>query len=117
MFKYRNIEFFLYVMSLIFILIVSLFLIGELDKSISKYESNIITEVIDGTIIDNNKNVLKKLFTENIKCETAIRVDDEVIISNDKEIYYEALDRIGEEVEIEIENNKNTDSKKILDIK
>ncbi len=117
MFKYRSSEFFLCVMTSIFILLVSLFLIGELDKSISKYESNIITEVRQGTIIDNNKDVLKKLFTENIKYETVIRVDDEVIISNDKEIYYEALDRIGEEVEIEIENNKNTDSKKILDIK
>ncbi|MBQ8997267.1 MAG: hypothetical protein IJ086_01080 [Clostridium sp.] len=117
MYQHKKIIFYFSVMTLIILLPVCILLIGELDKRISEYKSNIITEIRDGKIIDNNKDVLKKLFLENIKYETAIRVGDEVVVSNDKEIYYEALDRIGEEVKVEIENNKNTGSKSIVDIK
>lgn len=82
-----------------------------------KYEDNILVETQKGIVIENNKEILKIFFSERIKYETAIKIGDEVIISNDKEIYYEAIGKNGEEVEVEIKNNKNSDIKTILDIK
>ena len=82
-----------------------------------KYEDNILVETQKGIVIENNKEILKFFFSDRIKYETAIKIGDEVIISNDKEIYYEAIGKNGEEVEVEIKNNKNSDIKTILDIK
>lgn len=82
-----------------------------------EYEENILVETKQGIIIESNKEILKSFFSEKIKYETAIKIDDEIIISNDKEIYYGTKDKINEEVEVEIENNKNTGSKKILGIR
>lgn len=59
--------------------------------------------------------MIPEILGGDIKYEIAIKVGDEIIISNDKNIYYQAIDHVGEEVEIE--DNKNTGSKNILDIK
>lgn len=81
------------------------------------YKNNIVNEVVEGTIIESNKTQTTGLLSGSIIYETAIEIDNEIIISNDKEIYYRTKDKINEEVEVEIENNKNTGNKKILDIK
>lgn len=98
----------------------ALMLVGMLIMSsdfFEKYEDNILVETQKGIVIENNKEILKIFFSERIKYETAIKIGDEVIISNDKAIYYEAIGKNGEEVEVEIKNNKNIDIKTILDIK
>ena len=59
MYQHKKIIFYFSVMTLIILLPVCILLIGELDKRISEYKSNIITEIRDGKIIDNNKDVLK----------------------------------------------------------
>ena len=95
-------------------------LIGTLNmfsNFLQEYEDNILVETQQGIIIESNKEILKNFFSEKIKYETAIKIGDEVIISNDKEVYYEAMDKKGQEVEVEIRNNKNIDIKTILDIK
>ena len=78
---------------------------------------NISIEVKVGKIVDSSKESVNGLFGGTIIYETAIKVDDEIIISNNKDIYYEAVDKIGKEVKVEIKNNKNINTKSILDIK
>ena len=81
------------------------------------YNKNITTEIKVGKIIDSYKENIQGLFGGNIKYETAIKVDDEIIISKDEKIYYEAIDKIGKEVKVEVKNDKNIDKKSIVDIK
>ena len=69
-----------------------------------------------GKIIYSSKEVIEGIF-ERIKYETCIEIDNEIIISKNKEIYDKAVDKIGEEVEVEIKNYKLIHRKYILDIK
>ena len=78
---------------------------------------NITTEIKVGKIIDSSKENISGILGGHIEYETAIKVDDEIIISNNKDIYYEAVDKIGKEVKVEIKNDKNINEKSILDIK
>ncbi|WWU65607.1 hypothetical protein QJR26_04395 [Clostridium baratii] len=80
-------------------------------------DKNITTEIKVGKIIDSYKENIQGLFGGHIEYETAIKVDDEIIISNDKNIYYEAKDKIGKEIKVEVKNDKNIDKKYIEDIK
>ena len=78
---------------------------------------NISIEVKVGKIVDSSKESVNGLLGGTIVYETAIKVDDEIIISKDKEIYYEAIDKIGKEVKVEVKNDKNIDKISIVDIK
>ena len=86
-------------------------------SSINEYQQNIVNEVVDGIIIDSSKTQTEGLLGGSIIYETAIQIDDEIIISNNKEIYYKTKDKIKEEVKVEIKNNKNLGTKKIIDVK
>lgn len=86
-------------------------------SSINEYQQNIVNEVVDGIIIDSSKTQMEGLLGGNIIYETAIKIDEEIIISNNKEIYYKTKDKIKEEVKVEIKNNKNLGTKKIIDVK
>ena len=81
------------------------------------YSKNIQVEIKTAKVIDVSKEKLKNISGEYIAYETVIKVEDEIITSEEKEIYYKALEKVNQEVEVEIENNTNIDSKKILDIK
>ena len=61
------------------------------EVSIKEYKNNIVIEVKSGQVIDSFKEVVPGILGGNIKFETAIKVDDEIIISNEKDIYYEAV--------------------------
>ena len=93
------------------------YMVKKIDNMNEEYKKNIIVEVKEGQVIDSFKEVIPGILGGDIKYETAIKIGDEIIISNDKNIYYEAIDHVGEEIEVEIEDNKNTGSKNILDIK
>lgn len=93
------------------------YMVKKVNKMNEEYKKNIIVEVKEGQVIDSFKEVIPGILGGDIKYETAIKIGNEIIISNDKNIYYEAIDRVGEEIEVEIEDNKNTGSKNILDIK
>lgn len=54
---------------------------------IKEYQNNIVNEVVDGIVIDSSRTQLDGLLGGNIVYESAIKIDDEIIISNDKEIY------------------------------
>lgn len=93
------------------------YMVKRVNNMNEEYKKNIIVEVKEGQVIDSFKEVIPGILGGDIKYETAIKIGDEIIISNDKNIYYEAIDHVGEEIEVEIEDNKNTGSKNILDIK
>lgn len=78
---------------------------------------NITTEIKVGKIIDSSKENINGLIEGHIQYETAIKVDGEIIVSDNKDIYYEAKDKIGKEVKVKIENDKNIDKKSILEVK
>ena len=99
------------------ILLVFLFLNNILNYSIKDINKNISIEVKEGKIIDSSKESVQGLLGGHIEYETAIKVDDEIIISKDEKIYYEAIDKIGKEVKVEVKNDKNIDKKSIVDIK
>lgn len=80
------------------------------------HNKNITTEIKVGKIIDSSKENINGLIEGHIQYETAIKVDGEIIISDDKDVYYEAKDKIGKEVKVKIENDKNINTKSILDI-
>ncbi|WP_338631262.1 hypothetical protein [Clostridium baratii] len=84
---------------------------------IEKSNNNISIEIKDGIIIDSSKENIYGFFGGDIEYETAIKVDDEIIISNDKNVYYEAKDKIGKEIKVEVKNDKNINKKYIEDIK
>ena len=88
--------------------------LSNLEKEKNK---NISIEVKVGKIVDSSKESVNGLFGGTIVYETAIKVDDEIIISKDEKIYYEAIDKIGKEVKVEVKNDKNIDKKFIVDIK
>lgn len=108
-------------LNILLIIIITVIFIRSLTStnlfSIKEYQKNIVNEVVDGIIIDSSKTQMEGLFGGNIIYETAIKIDEEIIISNNKEIYYKTKDKIKEEVKVEIENNKNLGTKKIIDIK
>lgn len=81
------------------------------------HNKNISIEVKVGKIVDSSKESINGLLGGTIVYETAIKVDDEIIISKDEKIYYEAIDKIGKEVKVEVKNDKNINTKSILDIK
>lgn len=93
------------------------YMVKKVNNMNEEYKKNIIVEVKEGQVVDSFKEVIPGILGGDKKYETAIKIGDEIIISNDKNIYYEAIDHVGEEIEVEIEDNKNTGSKKILDIK
>lgn len=94
-----------------FIVLVGMFIINvTFDK---EYEKNIVIEVVNGKVID----CISGVSDSNIRYETAIKIDEEILISNDRDIYYKAIEDIGKEVKVEVKNNKNIDKKIILDIK
>ena len=88
-------------------------LFGLNDK---EYKNSIVNEVEYGVIVDSNKTQLKGLLGESIVYETAIQVGNEIIISNDKKIYYKAKDKVKQEIKVEVKNNKDINYKKIVDI-
>lgn len=88
--------------------------LSNLEKENNK---NISIEVKVGKIVDSSKESVNGLLGGTIIYETAIKVDDEIIISKDEKIYYEAIDKIGKEVKVEVKNDKNIDKKSIVDIK
>ncbi|WP_338631642.1 hypothetical protein [Clostridium baratii] len=91
--------------------------LNKLSNIEKENNKNISIEVKVGKIVDSSKESVNGLLGGTIVYETAIKVDDEIIISNNKDIYYEAVDKIGKEVKVEIKNNKNINTKSILDIK
>ncbi|MDU5544659.1 MAG: hypothetical protein E6069_08880 [Clostridium perfringens] len=99
----------IYIVSVIFV--VGMFILNVTFNK--EYEKNIVIEVVNGKVID----CISGISGEDIRYETAIKIDGEILISNNREIYYKAIEDIGKEVEVEIKNNKNTDRKSILDIK
>lgn len=88
--------------------------LSNLEKEKNK---NISIEVKVGKIVDSSKESVNGLFGGIIVYETAIKVDYEIIVSKDEKIYYEAIDKIGKEVKVEVKNDKNIDKKFIVDIK
>lgn len=101
----------------VLIIVISAVFFIKILTSIKEYQHNIVNEVVDGLIIDSSKTQTEGLLGGSIIYETAIQIDDEIIISNNKEIYYKTKDKIKEEVKVEIKNNKNLGTKKIIDVK
>lgn len=82
-----------------------------------EYKNNIVNEIVEGIIVDSSKTQTQGVLGWNIVYETAIQIGDEILISNDKELYYKTKDKINEKIRVEVKNNKNLDSKKIIDVK
>ncbi len=80
-------------------------------------KNNIVNEIVEGIIIDSSKTQTQGLLCGNIVYETAIQIGDEILVSNDKKLYYKTKDKINEKIRVEVKNNKNLDSKKIIDVK
>ncbi|WWU66750.1 hypothetical protein QJR26_18485 (plasmid) [Clostridium baratii] len=91
--------------------------LNKLSNIEKENNKNISIEVKVGKIVDSSKESVNGLLGGTIVYETAIKVDDEIIISKDEKIYYEAIDKIGKEVKVEVKNDKNIDKKSIVDIK
>ena len=77
-------------------------------------------------VISNESRLLFIVFKiglveQGIKQDLQIFIDfwqrDEILVSNDKELYYKTKDKINEKISVEIKNNKNLDIKKIIDVK
>ena len=116
-----NVDYLVRKLTVLVIVISAVFFIKILNNinsySIKEYQQNIVNEIVDGIIIDSSKTQTEGLLGGSIIYESAIQIDDEIIISNNKEIYYKTKDKIKEEVKVEIKNNKNLGIKKIIDIK
>lgn len=82
-----------------------------------EYKNNIVNEIVEGIVIDSSKIQTQGLLGGNIVYETAIQIGDEILVSNDKELYYKTKDKINEKISVEIKNNKNLHIKKIIDVK
>jgi hypothetical protein len=82
-----------------------------------EHKSNIVNEIVEGIIIDSSKTQTQGLLGGNIVYETAIQIGDEILVSNNKEIYYKTKDKIKEKISVEVKNNKNLNIKNIIDVK
>lgn len=81
-----------------------------------EHKNNIVNEIVEGIVIDSSKTQTQGLLGGNIVYETAIQIVDEILVSNDKELYYKTKDKINEKIRVEVKNNKNLDIKKIIDV-
>lgn len=82
-----------------------------------EHKNNIVNEIVEGIVVDSSKTQTQGLLGGNIVYETAIQIGDEMLVSNDKELYYKTKDKINEKIRVEVKNNKNLDIKKIIDVK
>lgn len=82
-----------------------------------EHKNNIVNEIVEGIVVDSSKTQIQGLLGGNIVYETAIQIDNEILVSNDKELYYKTKDKINEKIRVEVKNNKNLDIKKIIDVK
>ncbi|MDQ0149618.1 hypothetical protein ACFO6R_16085 [Eubacterium multiforme] len=102
----RDIFYLVCTIIMVSILIVSLNFTYKVVKDTAR--ENTTVEFKTGKIIDSSKENINGLLEGHIEYETAIKVDDEIMVSNNKGIYYEAVNKIGKEVKVKIENNKKT---------
>lgn len=82
-----------------------------------EHKNTIINEIVEGIVVDSSKIKTQGLLGGNIVYETAIQIGDEILVSNDKKVYYKTKDKINEKISVEVKNNKNLDIKKIIDVK
>ena len=77
---------------------------------------NLIIENSYGEPIDKKAKVIEFIVDKDEdKFETVLEVDGEIIFKNDKAFYYKVRDKLNEEIDITVKENKLND--KIIELK